>query len=394
DQAIAPAPWTLPTHASVFTGRRPGVLSLDWLYPLPDNGPRTVAEVLRDNGYLTAGFVSNHFYTSYESGLERGFTHYDDYRTSLRLILANSAYGRSDFFNQIIDRRTLRGVASAVRHLDFRRAIRPSHVPRLAPAVTAAFLDWQKESGDRPFFAFINYMGGHKPYRSDPTWIAKFKSTPTQKTDEYDAAIARLDHEVGRILDTLERRGVLKNTLVIFAADHGEHFGEHGLEEHGNSLYRELLEVPLVMSMPSRIPAGQRVGAMVSLRDVGATILDVTGNATGPRFPGSSLAQYWSATPPTAGGSILSELTMGVNVDKNFRNRRGGLQSLIDSRFHYIHNDVGDEELYERGTDSAEARNLAKDPAMRGEMERLRRELAAARSDVPDQPQANSTPKH
>lgn len=381
DHAIAPAPWTLPTHASLFTGERPGALDADWLHPLPDDGPPTLAEVLRARGYYTAGFVSNHFYTSYESGLERGFVLYDDYRLSLRLILANAAFGRSEVFNYAIDHRTPYGFYVALRHFNFRRAIRPSHIPRLAPQVTEAFLDWQKETGDRPFFAFINYMGAHRPYRAYEPWLTMFTSHPNRRVDGYDAAIARLDNELGRMLDTLERRGVLANTLVVMASDHGEHFREHGLEEHGNSLYRELLEVPLVMRFPAGMPAGRRIGAMVSLRDVGATILDVTGNADHQHFPGSSLARYWGATPPAADTPILSELSKGVNVEMNYRNSRAGLRSIMDARFHYIHNDVGSEELYEYATDSTEAHNLAGSPAAHADLERLRRQLAAAMTD-------------
>ena len=380
DHAIAPAPWTLPTHATMFTGVRPGGLKADWLKPLPDDGPATLAEILRSHGYQTGGFVANHFYTSWESGLERGFVHYDDYQLSLRLILANAAYGRSNFFNEVTNNRTLPGLYFALRHFSLQRAIRPSYIPRLSSEVTEAFLEWQRTTGDRPFFAFVNYMGAHRPYRVREPWGTMFASIPKRRTDGYDAAIARLDDEFGRMLDTLQKRGVLDNTLVILASDHGELFGEHGLVEHGNSLYRQLIEVPLVMRFPSGIPAGRRVGAMVTLRDVGATVLDVAGFTD--TFPGASLARYWR-DPVVADTdvAILSELQKAINGGSLFRNSRAGLASLMDSRFHYIRGDEGVEELFEYRVDPEERHNVAGDPALRGELERLRRQLVSARAE-------------
>src|SRR5205085_8095982 len=107
--------------------------------------------------------------------------------------------------------------------------------------------------------------------------------------------IASLDHHVGLLLDELERRGVLDNTLVIITSDHGEHFGEHNLLLHGNSLYRDLLHVPLVVIAPGRVPAGRRVKEFVSLRDLPATVLDLLRLEGRGWFPGRSLARFWHA---------------------------------------------------------------------------------------------------
>ena len=104
----------------------------------------------------------------------------------------------------------------------------------------------------------------------------------------YDGGLAFLDRELGQLLADLERRGLLDSMIVIITSDHGEEFGEHGLFDHGNSLYRQAMQVPLVVRYPARLPAGGRVGTPVSLRDLPATILDLAGIRGGPAFPGRS----------------------------------------------------------------------------------------------------------
>jgi arylsulfatase A-like enzyme len=159
----------------------------------------------------------------------------------------------------------------------------------------------------RPFFAFLNYLDAHDPYDPSSGFRQKFAPGPRAprppdgahvseegarpELDLYDAAIAYLDSAVGGLLQELDRRGLLENTLVVLTSDHGEEFAEHGLMGHAASLYRPSVEVPLVFSLPGTIPAG-RVPGPVTLRDLAATILDVTGN-TDSSIPGTSLRGYW-----------------------------------------------------------------------------------------------------
>ena len=100
------------------------------------------------------------------------------------------------------------------------------------------------------------------------------------------------------------RRGVLDDTLVIVTSDHGEHLGDHGLFFHGCSLYRQLVEVPLVIVDPKGVPAGRAVAEPVSLRDVPATVLDLLGLGRDAAFPGRSLARFWAPgaeeSPPSS----------------------------------------------------------------------------------------------
>src|SRR4029434_6029700 len=98
------------------------------------------------------------------------------------------------------------------------------------------------------------------------------------KRDRYERAIAYLDSELGRLFAALERRGLLANTLVVVTSDHGDEFAEHGLVDHGNTLYRASLHVPLVLHFPGRVPGGRRVMQPVSLRNLAATVLDLVGD--------------------------------------------------------------------------------------------------------------------
>ncbi len=116
-------------------------------------------------------------------------------------------------------------------------------------------------------------------------------------TDLYDESIRHLDRRMGELLDELSRRGVLDDTIVIVASDHGEHLGDHLLFAHGCSLYRQLVGIPLVIAGPvgSRVPAGRSVAEPVSLRDMPATVVNLLGLADSSRSPA---ARSPAAGPP------------------------------------------------------------------------------------------------
>ena len=134
---------------------------------------------------------------------------------------------------------------------------------------------------------------GPRPGRTASSWSSGTSSTRRScppatlqmASDLYDDSIAHLDRQLGALLDELQRRGVLDDTLVVVTSDHGEHLGDHGLFFHGCSLYRQLVEVPLVIVDPEGVPAGRAVAEPVSLRDVPATVLDLLGLGEWRRVP-------------------------------------------------------------------------------------------------------------
>ena len=131
----------------------------------------------------------------------------------------------------------------------------------------------------------------------------------------YDDCVADLDERLGELFDELERRSILDRTWVIITADHGESFGEHpGVFLHGTTLFQTERHVPLVVVPPGGLTSPKVVAEPVSLRDVAATIVDVSGLEAGSPFPGNSLARFWETTgeAPTTdrsgGEPVLSEL--------------------------------------------------------------------------------------
>ena len=176
DWAVSPAPWTLPSHASMFTGTRAGDQAADWETPLDRSSP-TLAERFRDHGYLTAGFVGNMQYTAWDSGLPRGFTHYEDYKRSWGQLIRSSSYTQTELFEHLQDAEDVGDVVSAFANPNL--SIDPKHTfdPKRGNEVSDAFLGWQAEHQDRPFFAFLNYFDGHQPYYA-PAEFRKFSGAP------------------------------------------------------------------------------------------------------------------------------------------------------------------------------------------------------------------------
>jgi arylsulfatase A-like enzyme len=365
DRAIATSPWTLPSHVSLFTGRLPYEFHTNFLIPYAGEYT-TLAEYLSSRGYMTAGFVGNLVYCEYESGITRGFLHYDGYRIVPSEFLVSTALGR-----RIARSRTLHRWLS---NYDVFGA-------KDAATVTSEFVRWvRRRPGHRPFFAFVNYMDAHEPYLPPQRFVERFGTkTPRRNylntyflrwatrpnrqemsADEvraeeaaYDGTIAHVDEQIGIMLNELRTAGVMDNTIVIVVSDHGEQFGEHGLHVHGNSLFMPALHVALIVAYGDRVPAGTRVAAPVSLRDIPHTIVNLAGVPDGSPFPGESLERYWldgEASSGQATEPIFSQLT----------DIRGAptMKSLVVGRYHYIWGENRFEALFDLASDSAESQSL------------------------------------
>ncbi|MEP7001492.1 MAG: sulfatase [bacterium] len=319
DHAIATAPYTLPTHASLFTGLWAHEFSASWETALDGSMP-TLAGALNARGYRTGAFSANHILVNWEYGLLRDFVHAEDYRLGVGELARSSA-----LIKWLLSFDTLR---SAIGWYDA-----PGR--RDAADIRTSFVSWLDQDKSRPFFAFLNVFDAHDPYLPPAPFDTLFAPPlegaaghararelsvaakhrlagpdVARQRDAYDGAIAYADDNLGQVLATLEQRGLLRNTLVVVLGDHGEAFGEHGIFTHGNDVYGEAIEVPLVMALPGRVPAGVRVPGLVSVRDVSATIADVLGFA-GPTWPlpGRSLASRWNGGNGTAASdTVLSEI--------------------------------------------------------------------------------------
>jgi arylsulfatase A-like enzyme len=419
DRSQASSSWTLPSHATIFTGRWLHELSVGWLNPLDDTYP-TLAEYLGARGYATAGFIANTGYCASDSGLARGFTRYNDYIfpefTALKMAALVS--------------RTLVAIQSVVIFLDdqhdFGRA-RPYVDKQLArflidrkdaAVVNRELLDWlsQRAQKKRPFLAFLNYGDAHSPYQLPPGRMRRFGSAPkdsgqhvlieswmeVDKTrlspmevafsaDAYDDCVADLDEQLGKLLDTLRRDGTLDRTWLIITSDHGESFGEHsGVFLHGTSLYQSELHVPLLIVPPGGTATRKVVKETVSLRDLAATIVDVLNLEAGSPFPGDSLARYWAnraakaQLPRLSSERALSEVVPGDPLDRDssgLPNKTWPLGALKGGDWSYIRRE-GEvtEQLFDMRQDAREQHNLAGDPAARPMLEQMREALRRSTS--------------
>lgn len=330
--AMSTAPWTLPSHGSMFTGHRPRALMQSIYRPIVDTFP-VLSEVLAGNGYATGGFVANMAYTTAEHGLGRGFARYEDYKIGAGNIFLSSRLGRV-----LSERNTVRRLTGYWDQLGRKNAAEINH----------RFLEWAGNQDGRPFFAFLNYFDAHQPYIPPEPYRSRFMRDSTNNyhphlfhlkaqdlkaaeiewlRDNYDAAIAYQDDELKALTAELDRRGLLDNTIVIVSSDHGEHLGDHQRVGHMNSLYRTLLQVPLVIRYPAKIPGSTVVGQAVSLRDLPQTVLELTGIRDTVGFPGASLTRFWNGADTTMKEPILGELAT----------RRGrGPFSLILGDYHYL----------------------------------------------------------
>ena len=397
DQARSPAPWTLPSHASMLTGCWPHELSAAADRAL-DGAKATLAEHLASRGYATGGFVANTFYCNACYGLDRGFARYEDFPDNARVstgeILRSSRLGHRLVRLAGVEEETPGGPDSR----------------KSAARINADMLGWlDRQPAERPFFAFLNYYDAHAPFEPPADYRRQFglsardaawrKATlklfrnqlrpgerakhhaaeiervkrdgPALLLDSYDDCIAYIDREIGRLMNELEHRGILNNTLVIITSDHGEHFGDHQLFGHGHSLYRPLVHVPLVILPPGGEGAGRIVTEPVSLRDLSATIVDLLGESTKSPLPGTSLAATWGRGTSVRDEGVLThvEHQRKISPNPNIPASNGPVWSYVDRNGTYIRHRDGREELYDLLNDPAEIRNLV--PGM--PQDRLRR---------------------
>lgn len=410
DRAVSTAPWTLPAHASLFTGRWHSALTASAERKLDSSFP-VLAEFLRDHGYATAGFVGNTTNCNTCYGFDRGFARYEDFHGKMTVspieILNCSEFGRRLF--------QIAGLAARLK-LD------PHSDRKDAPTINRDVLSWLDQQKGRPFFAFLNYYDAHDPFilpdgvapRYGPAqrspkqdrvlrhWFHPGPAVlPTDDAklirDAYDDGITYLDDQVGRLLDSMKERGLLENTIVIVTSDHGENLGEHDLYSHGRSLYQPEVHVPLLIAGPQIVPPDRRVATVASVRDVPATVADLVGLGASSPFPGRSLARCWrdgTQAEVTDESPVISEVfirTKPGGASWLSPALRGPIRAAFLGDMKYIWYGDGTEELFDLSADPGETKNLAGSSDLR----KYREALAAVSAVSKDQPslrQDASTP--
>lgn len=376
DSAFAAAPWTPPSHGSIFSGVHPtshGFLDTGTSFR-PPHAP--LAERLRREGYRTFGAVQNSNITS-GTEVTEGFEEYCDlYRLPF---IPDSVDEFREYYLDLLPgyvrlaRETLGADRRPTEHLSceyVRTRIR--------------------DAGERdPFFGFVNVLSPHSPYappephrdrfaRVDPAHVDEEvvadlsahggyryvagELAPTEREwaaveDLYDAEIAFADRMVGTLLDALREAGVYEDTMIVVTADHGEHFGEHGRAYHQFSLYDEVLHVPLLIKPPGETGGGRSVDDLVSLVDLYPTILSAVGlsvpetaegyDLSGDRSREVVFAEY--GEPVTAMSSLENHADEPVDDD-----RRAELDCALqcarttDEKYLRVHG--GEDRVYDVGT--------------------------------------------
>jgi arylsulfatase A-like enzyme len=383
---LSTAASTLPAHGSMFTGHHShthgGHLlfvgddqrGTDYGYPMRDDLP-TLAEHLSGLGFQTAGIAANYAILS-SYGLGRGFGHYDVVQGpgfwGPQLTWLYAGPTRKDSFGKFLSDHLPEPLGRRTQL--FSRWAPPY---RRAEAITDRALAWLGDRGDRPFFLFLNYLDAHRPYVPLPQYERRFTpegsevrwvgflpgelSEPFMRGETsgpppwrehlvglYDAELAYLDDQLARLLDDLRRRTWWDNTLVMIVSDHGEAFTEHGLLEHGTSVYDTQVRVPLFIKFPAWMAdAPPQVPPWFQFVDIYPSIMDMLGEEVPADIAGSP----W-------GGQRGTALTQAfVNrYDVPWLDRE--LCAVMLGPHKYILSTTGEAELYNVAQDPGETRNL------------------------------------
>ncbi len=331
ERAIAPAQWTIPSHASLFTGEYPSThqivqADLELSPALP-----TLAELLKRVGYTTVGFCNNPLVGILKNGLRRGFDTFYNYGGALptrppegnplpaplnhwlaaytqfwrRLSYpVQNAFARSDALFQLALHPWFASLWTRLMNFKGNTAASIADLNRYLQQMA------RRPAGAPPFFCFVNLMETHLPYWPPEPFVQKyapyFKSnreardflrqynaepyrwmaplpqplSPLQARvlrDIYDAEVAYQDYLLGSVFATLRQTGLEQNTLLAIVADHGEGLGEHDFVGHAFVVYEELIRVPLILHYPGYFPSGKRVATPVSTRRLFHTLLEAAG---------------------------------------------------------------------------------------------------------------------
>ena len=267
--AWSSSPWTVPSHASFFTGHLSSGHGCTHRNPKLTTPAPTLAELLTQAGYQTAAFFSNPWLSDRTTGLLRGFT--DKQQTPpAGGIPGDPGRYRGD-----------QGGRASVFGLR----------------------DWLQQRDDSaPFFVFVNFLEAHLPYDPPPDLRGRLATSPApdervsgewgmeyqaglhpfdtvdwqRVRDLYAGDVMSSDRLLGGLLRVLENEGLLQDVILIVTSDHGENLGEHGLVDHQFSVHETLLAVPLLIRAPGRLPAAERNDPVV-LTDLFATVVELAG---------------------------------------------------------------------------------------------------------------------
>ena len=373
-QATSVAPWTLPSHASMFTGLYPRSHGADFVVPPGDTNltyrrlnpaSLTLAKALTDHGYECGAVSANYGFVARKVGMDVGFGYFNDqynpwYLTRSRLGLQSGLIALKPWMPQ---------------DLLFRM-----FTPYMtADQVNATALRWiDSLQRRRPFFLFLNFLDAHFPHYPPRRLLERFPAPAVELDQErllremhlskrplredersylnslYDAKIFYLDEQLKAFEDELRKRKLFDDALIVLVSDHGEFLGEHDLLGHALDVYGEVLNIPLLIKYPRGAQAGSDPSP-VENRALFRRILAEAGvEIPADTVPWDAFAERTvagSVPPPTPGNALL------------FRTRR----AVFFDSYKFIASSDGNDELYSLADDPREAHNLVRDEPQRAE---------------------------
>ncbi len=398
ERVLSPSAFTLPSHATLFTGLYPAthgadtsddasLPSLEQLGRLDDSAPArplsrdavTLAEVARDGGLETGAVCANTAYLYRWYGLDQGF---DSYVDTPGQAVRQRPFGLS--------------VSQRLGGWRMRRLLESNErYSLLAWEVNDMALRWLEPRRERRFMLFLNYMEAHEPYLPLPAWRYAFPRAwerhdfdrgPIRErarailaderdrlVDAYDASLLSLDHELRLLFERLEEWGLLDRTLVVVTSDHGESFGEHNEIGHCNNVYQPEVHVPLLVREPGQL-VGRRVREPAHLVDVMPTLLARARLPAPPGLQGVDLSGGERVLPLVAFMGRYLDL---VRKHPRFYDRTHS--AVLRERWKLVSHSSGERELYDLDADPAERDDQAGSQPeiaaqLEAELERFERE--------------------
>jgi arylsulfatase A-like enzyme len=334
-QAISSIPLTGPSHITMLTGQPPLVHGVRFNgQPLPRKTP-TITKVLRSAGFETAAFVSGYPLKTTAAAIDGGFQEFDDY-------LAYTDHISETFLGRLLE---------FVPFL-------PQGLLRVGHEVTDRAVAWLQKRDGSPFFLFLHYYDPHFPYGTKKDLrgsndILKMTATPADlelETRRYQSEVETVDYEIGRVIEVLKKKNLYDRTLLIVTSDHGESLGEHNLYyTHDNSVYDQLLRVPLIIRCPALLKSPISIDQQVGLLDIAKTVLDSVGLDKKMKTSGVDLIHLAQKIPSDYQRSIVSH-----NFVREVHSLRTGNWKLIQT------GEPESFELYDLVRDPLESKNVLK----------------------------------
>ncbi|MGM0558855.1 MAG: sulfatase-like hydrolase/transferase [Myxococcota bacterium] len=327
--AYAPSPHTPRSIPPLFFSEYPS--RIDWTHPTynyPKIKPENVSvfEVLDDHGYENVG-VSSHFYFSEDQGIRQGFDTWDN-EGALSISESNS------------------DIAA------------PRIWKKLEPEIERLAQGWKQDQ--QQFSLFIHMFEPHAQWIGHDEFDFGRGDSPRERhINNYDSEIAYVDSYVGRVIQKLKDTGLYEDSVIVLTSDHGEGFNEHGYFFHGQTLYNEVIKVPLLFRVPGWF--SRKVDGPVSLIDVGPTILELFGYTVPNEFRGVSLVDTMMGRADVPDRPVFAELLPYTNWKEKHQAIIWGTDKLIMVLTH------GTKELYDLEDDPGEQDNIREEDEERAE---------------------------